>query len=108
MADETKFIIAIRNLIDNAFKYSNNQKIEINVNYNKGVEFSIIDFGIGISKENLDKITEPFFQADETVTTSGFGLGLTICKKIIESHNGELIIKRRRKGSNFTLFMPEK
>jgi signal transduction histidine kinase len=108
MIDKTKFIIAIRNLLDNAFKYSNNNIIELIINKtNNEIEFSVIDVGIGISKENINQITEPFFQANKTVTTIGFGLGLTICKKIIESHDGKLIIKSQEgKGSTFTLLLP--
>ena len=108
MIDKTKFIVAIRNLLDNAFKYSNNNIIEVTFNkINNKIEFSITDVGIGISKENINQITEPFFQANKTVTTSGFGLGLTICKKIIESHHGKLIIKSQKgEGSTFTLLIP--
>jgi signal transduction histidine kinase len=74
---------------------------------NDGIEFQVKDFGIGIAKENLHKLTEPFYQADQTVTTKGFGLGLTICNKIIGSHNGKLRIESEKgKGSCFILHLP--
>ena len=106
--DETKFIIALRNLLDNAFKYNkNNKDIEFNIEKNDDIEFQIKDFGIGISKENIQKIIEPFFQAIQTLSTKGFGLGLTICKKIVESHNGRLTIQSEEgKGSIFVLHLP--
>ena len=110
--DETKFLLALRNLLDNAFKYSYNLEnkdafIELKVNKNKYIQFMVKDFGIGVSKKNIQNLTEPFFQADETVSTKGFGLGLTISKKIIESHNGFLSIESEvGSGSTFILHLP--
>ena len=109
--DETKFILALRNLLDNAFKYShkttNNQDIELSIIKKHNIQFKVKDLGIGISNENIQKLTNPFFQADQTVSTKGFGLGLTICKKIIESHNGNLIIESEVGiGSTFILELP--
>jgi signal transduction histidine kinase len=108
--DETKFSLALRNLLDNAFKYSKLQEkadIELIVVKNGDIEFQVKDSGIGISKIDIKKLTEPFFQANQTVSTKGFGLGLTICKKIIESHKGRLSIESEpEKGSIFILYLP--
>ena len=106
--DETKFTLALRNLIDNAFKYSpKNSLVDFSILKNDNIEFHIQDYGIGINNKIIDKLTEPFFQANQTVSTKGFGLGLTICKKIIESHNGKLeIISTYKKGSCFILHLP--
>ncbi len=107
IVDETKFIIALRNLLDNAIKYSGSKEIILNIEKNNNVEFRVKDSGIGISDENIEKITQPFFQEDKSVSTKGFGLGLTICKKIIESHKGGLSIQSTKgKGSVFTLYLP--
>ena len=109
--DETKFSLALRNLLDNAFKYSKLQEkadIELMVVKNGGIEFKVKDSGIGISNADINKITQPFFQANQTVSTKGFGLGLTICKKIIESHKGRLSIESEpEEGSIFTLHLPK-
>ena len=109
--DETKFSLALRNLLDNAFKYSKLQEkadIELMVVKNGYIEFQVKDSGIGISKIDIKKLTEPFFQANQTVSTKGFGLGLTICKKIIESHKGRLSIESEpEKGSIFILYLPQ-
>ena len=68
---------------------------------------SFTDSGIGISEKNIEKITEPFFQTNQSVSSTGFGLGLSICKKIIESHKGHLSISSKEgEGSTFTLFLP--
>ena len=107
IVDETKFIIALRNLLDNAIKYSENKIVELSIEKNSDVKFSVKDSGIGISDENIIKITKPFFQANKSIYNKGFGLGLTICKKIIESHKGRLSIQSEiGKGSVFTLYLP--
>ena len=107
--DETKFIVAIRNLIDNAIKYSAEKNIIFEIKKNKFIEFHVKDLGLGISNEDIKKITEPFFQAEQTVTTKGFGLGLTICKKIVESHGGTLDINSViGEGSIFSIYLPIK
>ena len=109
--DETKFSLALRNLLDNAFKYSkpqDNADIELTIVKNNDIEFQVKDSGIGISKADINKIPQPFFQANQTVSTKGFGLGLTICKKIIESHKGRLSIESElEEGSIFTLHLPK-
>ncbi len=109
--DETKFSLALRNLLDNAFKYSkrqDNADIKLTILKNDGIEFEVKDSGIGISKADINKLTQPFFQANQTVSTKGFGLGLTICKKIIESHKGMLYIESSIDGgATFTLHLPK-
>ena len=109
--DETKFSLALRNLLDNAFKYSKpqaNADIKLTIVKNDDIEFQVKDSGIGISKDDINKITQPFFQANQTVSTKGFGLGLTICKKIIESHKGRLSIESEpEEGAIFTLHLPK-
>ena len=111
LIDDTKFSLALRNLLDNAFKYSklkDKADIELTVVKNGDIEFQVKDSGIGISKEDIKKLTQPFFQANQTVSTKGFGLGLTICKKIIESHKGRLSIESEpEKGSIFILHLPK-
>jgi len=107
IVDETKFVIALRNLMENAIKYSGEKNVELKIEKNNDVEFHVKDSGIGISKEHLKRITEPFFQANKSFSTKGFGLGLTICKKIIESHKGRLSSKSTEgHGSVFTLYLP--
>ena len=106
--DEMKFSLALRNLLDNAFKYSkDDSKVLISVLKKEGIEFQIKDKGIGISNKDINNITQPFFQANQKGSMKGFGLGLTISKKIIESHNGKLsIYSSEGKESVFILHLP--
>jgi signal transduction histidine kinase len=94
-ADFEKLQIVFRNLIDNALKYStDNVKIDIKEQSGE-VLIWFKDNGIGIAAEDLKYIFEPFYRADPSRSrkTGGFGLGLSICKKIIDAHKGEIVIK---------------
>jgi PAS domain S-box-containing protein len=67
------------------------------------VSFSIVDTGVGIAQENIDKIFDPFFTTKE----NGTGLGLAIVKKIVESHSGFITVKSVvDKGTTINVFLP--
>ena len=109
--DELKFVLAIRNLIDNAHKYAfTNEKIQIGFQLNADkLTISVKDFGPGISSDNIKKITTPFYRVKNNSKEKrpGFGLGLTICKKVIEAHSGSLSIESNPgEGSIFSLILP--
>ena len=95
MADEKQIRQAIGNLIKNSFENITlnkikNGKIFIEFNFDKSsVTISIRDNGTGVDESYISKIMEPYF----TTKNGGTGLGLAITKKIIEDHNGTLLIK---------------
>ena len=94
------------NLINNAIKFTNEGKIEliVEVLQNDKVKFTITDTGIGISKENIEKLFKSFSQADDSTTRKygGTGLGLTISKQLIELLNGNIWVESvLGKGSDF-------
>jgi len=69
----------------------------------ESVEITFKDTGIGISKENKEKIFTPFF----TTRAKGMGVGLAICKKFVESHGGSIEVESKDgKGSTFTVILP--
>lgn len=95
--DMDKLQVVFRNLIDNALKYSQ-KEIDISITQQKGeVVVSFKDTGSGISDEDIKNVFEPFYRADRSRSrrTGGFGLGLSICKKIIDAHKGELLLKSK-------------
>jgi two-component system sensor histidine kinase CpxA len=95
--DMDKIQVVFRNLIDNALKYSQ-KEIDISITQQKGeVVVSFKDTGSGISDEDIKNVFEPFYRADRSRSrrTGGFGLGLSICKKIIDAHKGELLLKSK-------------
>ncbi|WHH60959.1 HAMP domain-containing sensor histidine kinase [Petroclostridium sp. X23] len=84
----------IFNLLDNAYKYTDDYGT-ITLTYKKEKHFlllSVEDTGIGMTKEELQKITMPFYRADKSRSVSGLGLGLSIVKNIIDQVKGELTI----------------
>ncbi len=107
-----------RIIIDNAFKYSEeNSIVEIksidnyqgkyNLNEKSGVLLQFKDSGRGISKEDLPHIFERFFRSSNVSEIAGTGLGLAIAKDIIEAHKGRVIVESELgKGTTFHLFLP--
>jgi signal transduction histidine kinase len=94
--DETRIRLLLRNIINNALHYSDNDspKPEISAESKNGkIEIKVKDYGQGISQQDLTKITEPFYRADpsRTRSTGGFGLGLYLCSQIVKAHKGELL-----------------
>jgi signal transduction histidine kinase len=97
------------NILDNAIKYTPYKgKITVTgkIKSNKYI-ITTRDNGSGISKEAIDKIFDPFFRGDKARTTNGAGLGLTLSKRIIESHKGTIEIKsEENKGTNVIISLP--
>ena len=95
-ADKEELSIALNNIINNAFRYSNeNAVISISVKLNENfIETTISDDGIGISKENLPKVLTNFFVVNTYSSDKQkcIGLGLAISNKIIQNHNGKLTL----------------
>jgi signal transduction histidine kinase len=96
-------------LLDNAIKYGKqNSAVKINASrIDSRVVISVSDEGIGIDEEDLPHIFDRFYRAEKSRSkknTSGYGLGLSIAKKIVEIHNGLITIKSEKdKGTTFTV-----
>ncbi|MGB9843440.1 MAG: ATP-binding protein [Caldisericia bacterium] len=99
------------NLIDNAIKYT--EEGEIKINYfvkNSSVIIEIIDTGIGIPEEHIDRIFERFYVVNKSRSRKlgGTGLGLSIVKHIVLLHGGKIEVKSEvGKGSKFTITLPQ-
>jgi diguanylate cyclase (GGDEF)-like protein len=110
-ADFDKILQVLTNLVDNAIKFTQKggKVIIVGNKINEQVEVSVIDSGIGIAKEDCSRIFDKF-QRIELPTTQqirGSGLGLSICKAILELHNGNIRVESEvGKGSNFTFSLP--
>jgi len=102
---------AIVNLLDNAVKYSVDEKyIKVSLNRNNGyLELAVEDKGIGIHESEHEKIFEKFYRAGSSLVhnTKGSGLGLSLVKHIMDVHHGKITVKSKlNKGSTFTLMFP--
>jgi signal transduction histidine kinase len=101
-ADKALIEIVIKNLVENALKYSSEiVKIELLEN-----QVRIVDLGVGISKENIDKVTKKFFRTDEHSWDNSMGLGLAIVKQILKLHGSVLRIESEEdRGSTFSFVL---
>lgn len=104
--DVSKIKEVISNLLDNAISYSK-KDVVVGVESGKGgFTFSIKDSGIGISKENIGKLFSRFTRLDNAKNTrpDGTGLGLYVCKQIIEAHGGQIWVESAGEGKGSTFF----
>ncbi len=97
-----------QNLIDNAIKFLHEDSliiIELK-EMNDKILFSITDFGVGISKDDLDKVFDKFYQGDNSRKSYGNGLGLSLVKRISELSDADLMINSNiNKGTKVTLWL---
>jgi len=100
VGDSKKLQQVLRNLINNSIKFTEKGSINVAVNFKKTAAkkiklfITVKDTGIGISREDVDKLFKPFSQVDSSNTRnySGSGLGLYISKKIVEAMNGKIYV----------------
>ena len=106
--NRTHMLNVFNNLIENALKYSKNKPfIVIKTKNNLGIlDVSVKDKGIGIRKNNLDKIFDKFYRESQgnIHDVKGFGLGLSYVKNIIDKLGAKILVKSKHgSGSTFTL-----
>jgi signal transduction histidine kinase/DNA-binding response OmpR family regulator len=105
------------NLANNAVKFTEEGEVMIRADllekkgFNAVIRFSVRDTGMGISQENMDRLFQPFSQADDSTTRKfgGTGLGLSISKRLVEVMGGELTVTSEPgEGSEFSFAVPMK
>src|SRR5210317_2230003 len=108
--DEDKLIQVVINLLSNAVKFTDKGKVSIDAYLDNGqIMVEVQDTGIGISEDDKHKVFERFRQAGDTLTDKpqGTGLGLPICREIIEHHGGIIWMKSEvGVGSSFFFTIP--
>jgi signal transduction histidine kinase len=111
--DAERMRSVFRNILENAVKYSlpDSRAVEISVlEARDHVVIRITDDGPGIPPEDLGRLFEPFFRADRSRSrkTGGYGLGLSICKRIVEGHGGGITAENNTgRGSTFVVTLPK-
>jgi len=110
-ADHDAMVTVLVNLLDNAYKYSHDDKhINFRVFNEDGlVCFNVSDKGIGLSQRAIKKIFKRFYQVDRSLSrrSEGCGLGLSIAKFIVDAHKGSISVDSKSgTGSTFTVKLP--
>lgn len=108
-ADVALITMAVRNLISNAIKYSPaHSRIDVACGRQGADAFvRVRDFGCGIAPEDLPRIFEHYYRVEQSRSSGGFGLGLTLALKIAHKHGGTIHVESKLgKGSEFTLLLP--
>ena len=110
--DGDKIRTVLRNLLENAIKYSaaDSRPVELSaVETAAGVIVRVTDSGVGIPAGDAERVFEPFFRVDPSRSkqTGGYGLGLSICKRVMEAHGGTIAMERLSpRGTAFVLTFP--
>lgn len=112
-SDSHRIAQILRNFMSNAFKFTKNGSVTLKLSKsdkkNLPLRFSVIDTGIGVSKDKQDQVFEAFSQADGSTTRlyGGTGLGLSISVNLAKLLGGEITLESQiGVGSNFSLFLP--
>ncbi len=110
LGDPTRTRQILNNLLSNAIKFTDEGSVFIKASYADGsLRLDVIDTGIGMSSEALHKIFSPFSQADAETTRlyGGTGLGLTLCRQLVERMHGQILVDSRQgRGTHFTVTLP--
>lgn len=112
LGDRAMLTTAVRNLLDNALRYSPpGSPISVVTKLNSGmVNIAVVDQGAGIDPRDVDRVFERFFRSDPARSrdTGGTGLGLSIVKHVAANHGGSVTVwSRPGRGSTFTLRLPQ-
>jgi signal transduction histidine kinase len=106
--NETLLLTAIKNIVVNACKYSENHQATVHLKMqDQSILIIIEDQGAGIPKDELAKIFQPFYRVEENRSTGGFGLGLSLAERIIKLHKGAIeVASEKGEGTTFYISLP--
>ncbi|SDD44775.1 PAS domain S-box-containing protein [Dyadobacter soli] len=109
--DRVQLVQLFQNLLANALKFTNGNSPEVTVKSwmeNGNVRFVVEDNGIGISPDHLEKIFEIFRRLHFAHQYPGYGVGLAVCKKVVERHRGTIWAESvQGKGASFHILLPK-
>lgn len=104
LGNEYLLSVAFSNLIDNGCKYSPHKTCEVHIKIDGSyVIVKVVDHGIGISQQDMDSIFEPFYRGTNKSYADGNGIGLSLVKKIIETHHGTIAVDSQPGHTVFTV-----
>jgi len=112
IGDSGKLRLVLSQLLDNAIKFSSDGQVVLQVKpiklsiHRSHIEFVMQDCGIGIAAENLSSIFDPFEQVSMSETQSGLGMGLAICKQLVNRMKGSISAEACERGARIRLQLP--
>ncbi len=108
LGNESLLVRVVLNLLENACKYANDHRAQVSMGTkSQSVWLSVTDTGIGLSADEQAHIFEPFYRAPGASGFKGFGVGLAVCQRIMELHNGHIEVNSKPgQGSTFTMTVP--
>lgn len=106
--NENLLRVAFMNLLDNACKFSRDQTAQVRIHYEQGqIKVRVNDNGIGMPREEVNMIFEPFYRANHTSRKPGHGIGLPLVKRILDLHGASIEMNSELgRGSIFTVSFP--
>jgi two-component system sensor histidine kinase SenX3 len=109
-ADPSQIAMAVKNLVDNAVRYSEHGKVELAAEQRgEWILITVADHGLGIPSDEMPRIFERFYRVDKgrSRATGGTGLGLAIVRHAVENHGGQVSVESELGvGSTFTVTLP--
>ena len=117
--DRSRMRLLLRNLLDNALRYSQGQaqppvltlQVEpaVGIGAGHGLRLTVRDHGLGVPEAQLAQLAQPFFRTDAARSRSdgGVGLGLYLCRLVAEAHGGRLQLRNATPGLEVTVILPE-
>ena len=102
--------IAFKNIIDNGCKYSENMSASVDIRFGpKKIEVAVVNKGDVIAESDIRNIFQPFFRTASAQQKSGFGLGLTLTRRILSLHKGSIYVESDpHSGTRFTVTLPNR
>jgi signal transduction histidine kinase len=108
LGDDQLLRSAVTNIMDNGCKYSPDKSVDVALSFTKtGLSIKLKDRGTGISDADIQRIFEPFYRGTVAGSVRGHGIGLSLAKKIIEIHQGQIsVVSQQGIGTEITIFLP--
>jgi len=100
--------IALVNIVDNAFKFSDGNKVGLILTQDfDSIKITVKDQGIGMTEEELGYIFQPFYRSNNVISIPGSGIGLSLTQKIVKLHGGRIeVFSQPNQGTEVTVFLP--
>src|SRR3989304_4493922 len=111
VGDELLLRELLLNLVQNAMTYTlEGGEVTLSLEREDGqIKISVVDTGCGIPENEIPRIFDRFYQVDKSRSSQGSGLGLSICKWIVQAHQGKInVVSTVGQGSHFTVSFPSK